>query len=158
MGCGTVCTALNLEMTWFLGLVSHQRNLINLSPGVLALLHKGQFSLKLYLLKGRSSRYKIIKVKCVLMITALLQHMSRNATKPTKWVCTQRRLRSAWASAQSDQSSLSAWRKLGSLATHWVQQRRLWSDWADAQADLSLRCAHTHFVGFVMSRLIYAWQ
>ena len=30
-------------------------------------------------------------------------------------MCTQRRLRSAWASAQSDQSSLSAWRKLGSL-------------------------------------------
>ena len=33
-------------------------------------------------------------------------------------------------------------------------QRRLRSDWADAQADLSLRWAHTHFVGFVMSRLI----
>ena len=33
-------------------------------------------------------------------------------------------------------------------------QRRLWSDWADAQADLSLRWAHTHFVGFVMSRLV----
>ena len=31
-------------------------------------------------------------------------------------------------------------------------QRRLWSAWANAQADLSLRCAHTHFVGFVMSR------
>ena len=30
--------------------------------------------------------------------------MSRNMTKPTKWVCAQRRLRSAWASAQSDQS------------------------------------------------------
>ena len=30
----------------------------------------------------------------------------------------QRRLRSAWVSAQSDQSSLSARRKLGSLATH----------------------------------------
>ena len=30
-------------------------------------------------------------------------------TKPTKWLC-----------AQSDQSSLSAWRKLGSLATHWA--------------------------------------
>ena len=52
-------------------------------------------------------------------------------------------------------SSLSAWRKLGSLATHWAQQRRLWSDWADAQADLSLRWAHTHFVGFVMKRLIF---
>ena len=33
-------------------------------------------------------------------------------------------------------------------------QRRLWSNWADAQADLSLRWVHTHFVGFVMSRLI----
>ena len=32
-------------------------------------------------------------------------------------------------------------------------QRRLWSDWADAQADLSVRWAHNHFVGFVMSRL-----
>ena len=60
----------------------------------------------------------------------------------------QQRLRSAWASAQSDQSSLSAWRELGSWA-----QRRLWSDWADAQADLSLRWAHNHFVGFVMRQL-----
>ena len=32
-------------------------------------------------------------------------------------------------------------------------QQRLWSDWADAQADLNLRWAHSHFVGFVMSRL-----
>ena len=29
-----------------------------------------------------------------------------------------------------------------------------WSDWLDAQADLHLRWAPTHFVGFVMSRLI----
>ena len=34
-------------------------------------------------------------------------------------------------------------------------QRRLWSDWVDAQADLSLRWAHTHFVGFVMSQLYW---
>ena len=33
--------------------------------------------------------------------------------------------------------------------------RRLRSDWADAQAYLSLRWAHSHFVGFVMRRLIY---
>ena len=38
------------------------------------------------------------------------------------------------------------------LATHWAHGED-WSDWADAQADLSLRWAHTHFVGFVMSRL-----
>ena len=42
------------------------------------------------------------------------------------------------------ESSLSAWRKLGSLANHW----------ADAQAGLSLHWAHIHFVGFVTSRLI----
>ena len=34
-------------------------------------------------------------------------------------------------------------------------QRRLWSDWADAQADLSLHWVHSHFVGFVMSRLSF---
>ena len=35
-------------------------------------------------------------------------------------MCAQWRLGSDWASAQSDQSSLSAWRKLGSLATLWT--------------------------------------
>ena len=34
-------------------------------------------------------------------------------------------------------------------------QRRLWSDWAVAQAPLSLCLAHRHFVGFVMSWLIW---
>ena len=33
-------------------------------------------------------------------------------------------------------------------------QQRLWLDWVDVQADLSLRWAHSHFVGFVMRRLI----
>ena len=31
-------------------------------------------------------------------------NMGRDMTKPTKWLCAQRRLRSAWACAQSDQS------------------------------------------------------
>ena len=35
-------------------------------------------------------------------------------------------------------------------------RRRQWLDWADAQADPSLRWAHSHFVGFVMSWLIYS--
>ena len=50
--------------------------------------------------------------------------MSRDMTKPTKWLCAQRRLRSAWAPR------------------------------ADARADLSLRWTHSHFACFVMSRLI----
>ena len=52
------------------------------------------------------------------------------------------------------ESLLSAWRKLGSFAIHWAYSDDR-SDWADAQAGLSLRWAHTHFVGFVMSRLTY---
>ena len=54
------------------------------------------------------------------------------------------------------ESSLSPWRNLGPLATHWAPQWRFWSDWADAHADLSFRWAHTHFVGFVISRLKYS--
>ena len=42
------------------------------------------------------------------------------------------------------------------LSYPWSAQRRLWSDWADAQADRSLRWAHSHFVGFVMRRLIFS--
>ena len=44
-------------------------------------------------------------------------------------------------------------KKPGALRYPMCAQRRLWSDWADAQADLSLRWAHSHFLGFVMSRL-----
>ena len=83
-------------------------------------------------------------------------HMSRDMTKPTMWLCAQRRLRSAWASAQSDQSLRclheAAWVLIYPLSA----QRRLWSDWADAQADLSLRWAHSHIVGFVMCTSFFA--
>ena len=82
-------------------------------------------------------------------------HLSRDMTKPTKWVCAQRRLRSAWASR-------TVWSE-SSLCAQWVAKdpsflhadSEDWSDWAEAQADLSLRWAHSHFISFVMSRLIY---
>ena len=38
-----------------------------------------------------------------------VQNNCRLMTKPTKWLCAQRRLRSAWASAQSGQSLLCAY-------------------------------------------------
>ena len=60
---------------------------------------------------------------------ALCIYISRNMTKPTKWVWAQRKLRSA----QADQSSLYAQSvALGPSLFH---------------ADLSLRWAYTHFVG-----------
>ena len=47
-----------------------------------------------------------VPVKHCLFIVLLLHesNLSRDMTKPTKWLCAQQRLRSAWASAQSDQS------------------------------------------------------
>ena len=84
----------------------------------------------------------------------LTRHLSSDMTKPTKWVCAQRTLRSAWASAQSDQSSLSTWRNLGSLATHWAhsedseQTRRI-------PRLIWVFAGRSHYVCFVMSRLIY---
>ena len=47
--------------------------------------------------------------------------ISRDMTKPTKWLCAQRRLRSAWASALSDRSLCCPHKeKYMSLATHWA--------------------------------------
>ena len=74
-----------------------------------------------------------------------IRKTSRDMTKPTKWVCAQRR-----------QISLGIQVFAICMKKAWVRsyplsaQQRLWSDWVDAQADLSLRWAHTHFVGFVM--------
>ena len=69
-------------------------------------------------------------------------YLNRLMTKPTKWhVCTAKSqirlgIRPVWS-----ESSLSAWSKLGSLATYWAHIED-WSDWADA-----------HFVDFVMRQL-----
>ena len=64
-----------------------------------------------------------------------------------------RRLRSAWSFAHSDQSSLSAWRKLGSLATHWAHSE----DSDQTRRVPRLICVFAgrtcHFVGFVTKRL-----
>ena len=79
-------------------------------------------------------------------------HKSHDMTKPTKW-----RVRPA--KTEIGLGVRPVWsvfavrmKQLGSLAVHWTHSED-WSDWADAQADLSLRW-RSHFVGFVMSRLI----
>ena len=92
---------------------------------------------------------------CFNLDSSLLPHdteaeqnkVNHDMTKPTKWhvrpsktqICLG--IHPVWS-----EFSLSTWRKLGSLTTYWAH-------WADAQADLRLRWAHSHFVGFVMSRL-----
>ena len=64
-------------------------------------------------------------------------------------MCGQQKFRSAWASAQSDKSSLSAWRKLGSLAAHWVHSEDC-DQTGRMPRLICRRCPHTHFVGFVV--------
>ena len=74
----------------------------------------------------------------------------------------QRRLRSAWASAQSDQSIRCSHEETSSPYSYLLSaQRRLWSDWADAQADLSLRwarmsvCWFCHAVAHFFFKVFY---
>ena len=54
------------------------------------------------------------------------------------------------------ESSLSEWRKFGFLATHWAHSKVAdQTGWLPRL--ISLRWAHTHFVGFVMSWLSYGY-
>ena len=68
--------------------------------------------------------------------------------KINKTTCAQQRLRSAWASAQADQSLVVRMKKHWTLNYLLSAQWRLWSDWVDDQADLSLRWTHMSFCWF----------
>ena len=94
-------------------------------------------------------------------------HLSRLMTKPTKWLLRPAKTQNSlgihpvWS-----ESLLSAWRTLGSLATHWACSGD-WPDWADAQAGLNLcwahiwfccfcrEVAHFHFLPFI---IIISWK
>ena len=81
-------------------------------------------------------------------------YMSRNMTKPTKWLCAQRRQISLGICPVWSESSLSAWRKLGSLATHSVH-----SEGSDQTGQMPMLIwvfagRTCHIVGFVMLWLI----
>ena len=75
-------------------------------------------------------------------------------TKPTKWhVCPAKTQISLGIHPVWSESSLSAWRKLGSLSTHWVQAKTLIRLGGCPGWPESLLGAH--FVGFVMRWLSY---
>ena len=72
-------------------------------------------------------------------------------TKPIKWLCAQRRLRSAWASAQSHQSSLCAqW--VAKVPAFFMRTAKTLIRLGGCPGWSSLGARH--FVGFVMRRLI----
>ena len=71
-------------------------------------------------------------------------------------MCAQQRLRSAWASTQSDQSSLFTWRNIGPLTTYWVHSE--YSDQTGRMPRLIGVFAGStcHFAGFVVRQLKYS--
>ena len=117
---------------------AHQRNFTSWPLGYPKSTKQGLTRMRGCTVRSESSHMSLCRSCCALAnkqntlklildkLTAYQEHqtgnMSRDMTKPTKWLCAQRRLRSAWASAQSDQSSLSAWRNIGPLATHWAHR------------------------------------
>ena len=58
-----------------------------------------------------------LKLQC----NAYKYQMSCLVTKPTMWLCAQRRLRSAWASAQADQSLCWAHTHFVGFVTRWLK-------------------------------------
>ena len=76
--------------------------------------------------------------------TTKLSHLMM---KPTKWLCAQRRLRSAWTSAQSDQSLCWSFSKDPSFLQMWIAR-------TDQTGQIWVIAGCTcHFVGFVMRQL-----
>ena len=93
---------------------------------------------------------------------ALLQCAKPNLFEPqhdNTSKITQRRLRSAWATAQSDQeySQGAPWVAKDPMFFHVDSEDR--SDWVDAQADLSLHWAHMSFCWFchVVAQFHFHW-
>ena len=95
------------------------------------------------------SKYTV-KIRTSRIIALIILKWAASWQNQQNGMCAQRRLRSAWASAQSDQSSLSAWRKIGSLATQWAHSED--SDQIGRMPRLIWVFAGRtdHLVGFVM--------
>ena len=81
------------------------------------------------------------------------RYMSRLMTKPTKWhLCPLKTQICLDIRPVRSESSLSAWRKLGSWDTSWAHSED--SDQTRRMSRLiCLSWAHSHFVGFVMMQL-----
>ena len=95
----------------------------------------------------KPTRCHVCPAKTLISLLPLIcLHLSRLMTKPTKWhvhlVKTQISLgiRSVWS-----ESSLSAWRKLGSLAILWVHSKDSDQTWQMPRL-ICLCCVHSHFV------------
>ena len=95
------------------------------------------------------------------VITRLPCRKSRLMRKPAEWVCAQRRLRSAWASTQSDQSLRCAcpgWSE-SSLCAHWVAKDPsfLHADSGDSDQTGRMPRLIWVFAGRTATLLVFSW-
>ena len=95
------------------------------------------------ILANLSTLFKHLDLLCIffwcylMLVLCMLDKISRLMTNPTKWHVRPAKTKiSLGICPVWSESSLSAWRKLGSLAAHWAHSED-WLEWADAQADLS---------------------
>ena len=75
------------------------------------------------------------------------RYMSHDITKPTKWLCAQQRLRSAWASAQSDQSlrcALNGWLRTQAFFLRTAKTLMIWVFAGRTLILLVLSCRGSH--------------
>ena len=78
------------------------------------------------------------------------KHMSRLMTKPTKLLCAQRRQISMGICPVWSESLLSAWRKIGSLATHWAHSEDSGQTGRMPRLIWVFAWRTCHYVGFVI--------
>ena len=153
-----------MRLLWFYLVVSrYLSTLLLVFPLSKIYLEELMIFLDLGTITGNSSYLAIMRInnkpKCYLLNSKLfLAHVDIWAAawqNRQNGMCAQRRLRSAWASAQTDQSSLSALLHIGSLATH--RARSEGSDQTGWISRLIWVFARRicHFVGFVVLWLIY---
>ena len=71
-------------------------------------------------------------------------------TKPTKWLCAQRRQISLGIHPVWSESSLSTWRNLGSLATHWAHSK-------DSDQTGQMPRLNWVFAGHTVILLVLSW-
>ena len=86
-----------------------------------------------------------------------LRQMSHLMTKPTKWhTCPVKTQTNLGICLVWSEFSLSTWRKLGSIATHWAHSKD--SDQTRQMPRLICLCwEHSHFVGFVVRGFKYQY-
>ena len=87
---------------------------------------------------------------------ALVRTLSQSMIKPTKWPVCPGKTQISLGIHPSDQSSLSTWRSLSSLVTHWVHNA-ISDQTTDAQADLSLPWTQRLFCWFCHAAARMSW-